>query len=299
MLTMRHPRFSSIDFNRLPKFSASLARVLRHVEDPEVSPEELKNQLAVDRDLTEGLIRAANHALFGARGPIHSLGQAIACLGRDGFHDLLFTTAALSLFRGGLSTFDAAVLRAHSLACAVLARSLARRLRVADAGTSYRAGLVHDIGLVAVGSGPREASSRAAVRAAESGEALVDLEGTMLGLDHGHFGLWYGERLGLERPMLAAIRFHHQPDAAPVPRSLVAIVALSDHLARSAGCGYGYQEELASHSALGHHPAWRILCDENPALKVLDAWEEAQEALGHLPRVREAAVELCEEPALV
>ena len=295
MQTMLHPKHPSIDFNRLPKFGAQLNRVLRHVRDPEVSPEHLQSQLAVDQDLTESVMRVVNHPLFGARAPVQSLSQAIACLGRDEFHDLLFTVAALSLFRGRLSSFDAAALRSHSLACGILSRDLARKLRCTDPGTAYRAGLVHDIGLIAVGSGPREASSRAAARAAESGEPLVDMEETMLGLDHAEVGLWYGERLGLERPLLEAIRFHHQPEAAPAPRALAATVGLSDHICRSAGCGYGYVEDLASRSALAHYPAWRILCDEVPALKGQDAWEAARETLEQLPVLQEASVELCEE----
>jgi HD-like signal output (HDOD) protein len=204
----------------------------------------------------------------------------------------LFTTAALSLFRGGHATLDAANLRVHSLACGMLARALSRKLRCADPGIAYRAGLVHDIGLIAVGSGPRGASSRAAARAAESGESLVDMEETMLGLDHAEVGLWYGERLGLERPLLDVIRFHHQPAAAPIPRSLVALVGLSDHICRSAGCGYGYEQELASRSALSHDPAWQVLCEENPAMKGLDAWEAARETIEQLPSLRDAAEEL-------
>jgi len=293
---MNHTRYQSIAFDRLPKFPLSIARVLRHVKDPEISPDNLQNLLAPDEELCDNVIRLANCPLFSYRGSIQSLGQAIACLGREGFHELLFTIAALSLFRDGLPVFDAARLRMHSLACGILSREIARRVRLEDPGTAFRAGLLHDIGLIAIGSGPREAFSQAAAAAMARRLPLITMEEATLGFHHGQCSFWYGERLDLESSVLHAIRFHHEPEGAPPPRGLTAAVCLGDLLTRSGGFGFGIDEEIVSPAILDRHPAWEILRCEQLEIRSLNFWNVASKLLEDLDQIREDVMELCGDP---
>jgi HD-like signal output (HDOD) protein len=293
-MTMRPQRPSSIAFDRLPRFPPAIARTLRHVRDPEISPDNLQALLAVDEDLAEGLVRAANLRFFGGRREVHTISGAIAGMGRDGFQELLFAAGALSLFREGISALDVRALRVHSLACGFLARDLSRRLRVGDPGMAFRAGAIHDIGFIAAGAGPRKASFRAASKAAESGQCLTRVEATMMGHDHCLLGRWYGERFDLEDPVLDAIGFHHDPRRAPSPREITALVGLGDHICRAAGAGYGFPEELGD-GLLSRHPAWRILCEDRPEFDRIDPAAISAEAVGRLDEAREAAEELCEE----
>src|SRR5262245_38017892 len=212
-------RYPSIHLERLPVFPSGLARVLRHIEDPDISADSLAGLLAADRSLTQQLIEASNHQFFAPRGPIRSLTQAIASMGRAGFHDLLFTAAVCTLFRKGVSAFEPSVLCGHAFACGLLSRELARRIK-AEPGLAYRAGLVHDLGLLVLGAGPREASARAAQKAEQESVPLWVVEESILGTNHARLGFSYGERLNLPRPLLEAIRFHHQPEIAPHPRIL-------------------------------------------------------------------------------
>src|SRR5687767_2735667 len=110
-------RYPSIHFERLPGFPSEVARVLKHIEDPDISADSLAGLLAADRGLTANLVEAANHPFFGPRSQIHSLAQAIASMGRPGFHNLLFTAAVCSIYRKGSTAFEPSVLLGHSLAC--------------------------------------------------------------------------------------------------------------------------------------------------------------------------------------
>jgi HD-like signal output (HDOD) protein len=285
-------RYPSIHLERLPLFPANLTRVLRHVQDPEISVDSLIKLLAPDRELTDKLVGAANHPFCHPRGSIRSLAQAIACMGRAGFHDFLFTAAVCSLFREGATFIESTVLRAHALACGTLSREIARRLRVAEPGLAYRAGLVHDIGLLVLGTGPREASLRAAQKAEREALPLWLVEESMLGTNHARLGLSYGERLDLPRPILEAIRFHHQPETAPHPQNLPALVGFADVLSRTAGLGYGVPENLPPLSDLQNLSSWRILRETRPDLLMEDPSSLAKELLAQLDGVSEAAREL-------
>jgi HD-like signal output (HDOD) protein len=285
-------RYPSIHFERLPVFPLKLKRVMRHVKDPDISVDSLNGLLSQDRALMGDLLAAANHPFFRPRGPIRSLGQAIASMGRAGFHDLLFTAAVWSLFREAAPCLESTALRGHSLGCGALCRELARRLRVVEPGLAYRAGLVHDIGLLVLGTGPRDAYLRAAQRAEQQKVPLWVVEESMLGTNHTRLGVHYGERLDLPRPLLEAIRYHHQPETAPEPRHLPALVGFADLLARTAGLGYGEPERLPSPSDLLRLPSWRILSEARPDLILEDPSVHAGAVLGQLTGVSEAAREL-------
>jgi len=297
---MQHSRYDSIRFERLPLFPASLVRVLRHVRDPEITADSLRSLLGIDQDFSEEVVRLAGLPLFGARFEVHGLAQAIAVLGRDRFYDLLFTVSALNLFRDeGTCPLDAAILRAHSLACAVLARDLSRRLQIGEEGLAYRAGLVHDIGILALGAGAKEALGRVLAKAVEHQLPLDTFEETMLGLDHGLSGQWYAEKLDLEPPIIGAIRYHHNPgEAQGDARGLAALVGFSDYLCRASGVGYGFVESLDPANGLERLSAWKVLCDERPALRGLNIRSIAGELMERLPALQEAALELCGEPML-
>ncbi len=295
---MQNLRFPSNPASRLPQFPRSVARVFRHIGDREISPEFLARLLESELELTERLMRAAVHPAFGLRRGLRSLSEAIACLGRETFHDLLFTFAAMPLFGEGIGAIDATSLRAHSISCGLIARALAERLAVAQPGIAYRAGVVHDIGLMALRAGPREASARALASAAQGKRALVPMEQSILGVDHAAWGLWYGEMLDLPRPILDAIRFHHDPMSAPPPRALAAVVGLGDRICSEAGFGYGFPEEDLSESGLDRYPAWTALCEEKPALKVCDPALVIEEVVRQVRPVRTALLDAIQDPAL-
>jgi hypothetical protein len=165
---------------------------------------------------------------------------------------------------------------------------------VADPGEAFRAGVAHDIGLLAIAASARQASSRAAARSAERGQSLVEAEEVMTGHDHCLFGQWYGEALDLEVSVIEAVRHHHAPEEAPAPRALPALICLCDHLSRADGVGYGFEEGLAPLNE--SHPAWLLLCDERAGLGEKAFSSLAAEAVSRLSGVREVAGLLVSEP---
>ena len=124
------------------------------------------------------------------------------------------------------------------------------------------------------------------------------MEQSILGVDHAACGLWYGELLDLPRPILDAIRFHHDPMAAPPPRALAAVVGLGDRICSDAGFGYGFPEEDVPDSRLDRHPAWGALCEEMPALKCCDPALVLGEAIRQVRPLRGALLEIIQEPVL-
>jgi putative nucleotidyltransferase with HDIG domain len=110
---------------------------------------------ALGRDplLTSQVVGRANAANQAGAAPVRTLEQAIGRLGTRPLSNLLIEFSTRRVFESR----DAGIRKAfqqlwdHSVAVAVLAQTLAKRLR-ADADLSYLAGLLHDVGKPVVGA---------------------------------------------------------------------------------------------------------------------------------------------------
>ena len=87
----------------------------------------------------------------------------------------------------------------------------------------------------------------------------------VLAFGHGHLGLTLA---AVTADLVAAVRYHHEPQNAPQYRALLALVSLSDLLCRMGNIGHGYVEERQVN--LLEEPAFALLLKECPALETFD-----------------------------
>ena len=130
----------------------------------------------------------------------------------------------------------------HSLAVACCARALAEAAPAeVDPQLAYSAGLLHDIGKLALQDVMPKSLAAIAQEAEVSGASLHAIEQRHLGTDHALLGRQLAQRWHLPEAIELAIWLHHG-DAGALARSVpeaeaASVVWASDHIARQADIG--------------------------------------------------------------
>ena len=225
----------------LPTLPAAVARLAALLQDETTSARDFEEVIAPDPALTANLLRMANSAYFGMRREIESVGHAVTIMGTKRVFE---TTAGAGFARTIPSTipgYDVAadVFWQHCIAVAILSERLSLELGVKTPALTFTAGLLHDIGKLAVGSFLMEDSTQVLSRMRFDEMAFVAAEHEVLGTDHAEVGATMAEKWDLPQAIVTAARWHHSPGAAPsdVDQTLVDLVHAADGLAHSLGYG--------------------------------------------------------------
>lgn len=222
---------------RVPVFPQAALLMLSLMRDPMVSVAQVVSATSLD-PATAGLVmQLSNSAMFASRTRMSTLPQAINRLGFETVQKVVTSVALRSVFcspkRQGAWK--------HSLQVADLAEQLAHRAGVVDPAEAYLAGLIHDVGRIALLSVPLYDSAR--LLGLESGGCPpVYAENLLLRTDHAALGAQIATGWSLPERMVSAIRQHHRPEDTKNPLAYLLYVA--EHLS-------GSQEDLPSLLRLG------------------------------------------------
>jgi HD-like signal output (HDOD) protein len=198
-----------------------------------------------DNSLTAQCLHMANSPLYGRCQPITTARAAVIALGLQRMREIVLSCSMLKMMPAGTAG-DATVFWEHSLACAFVARRLAKRIGVRDPEQVYMAGLLHDLGFV-VNLRIEATAFAEAVRIARSRRCDITIvEEELLGFTHCQSGSLLAEQWKLGAPIQQTIRHHHAKAPGESDHSsLVALITFSDRVCRRHGVGYGYEEDLA------------------------------------------------------
>jgi HD-like signal output (HDOD) protein/GGDEF domain-containing protein len=169
---------------QLYSLPAAAAEMLRLTNQPHIDPRAIKECLERDPALAARILRVANSSLFGPSRPITDLGQALALLG---VRPLKMLVLGFSLPRELFTGLEAAALGRYwraSLIKAVAARELAEHAWQVPGDEPFLAGLVQDLGVLALVQQLGEPYLKLLDHVQLSGGRLDTVELEMLGLDH-------------------------------------------------------------------------------------------------------------------
>lgn len=191
---------------------------------------------AIERDagLCARVLAVASSPLLGAARPIASIAEAAAHVGLEMVVGLALASYAFAL-AGDQPPPDLEIarLQRHSLQVARAARRLAGSPEVA--ADAFIAGLVHDIGKIAIATAFPEAHAQIARRLGRGDEPLPAsaIERSVLGVSHAEIGAYVLGRWGLPLAVLDAIAHHNDAEAGPSRPVLDALRAAHAEVARS------------------------------------------------------------------
>ena len=266
----------------IPSIPAVMQSLLHELEQPadNVNLQRVAEIISRDEALAAQCLRMANSALF-SRGPaMDSLRGAVRTLGIARIRDIAVSCGLMRVVPTSMKGLDPMIFWKHSLACAIIARKLARSVGFGDPDKAYLAGLLHDIGyIVNVIVFPEQ--TQAAIRKAQrQGLFAGEVEYADLGFTHCQSGELLARRWRLTDAMVEVILCHHNAAAAVVNPGLVAIVSLADRLCRASGLGFGYVETpdpmsecsvdwilLSEHCPLAAEITWEAFVKETETYK--------------------------------
>ena len=228
---------------KLPPLPAIAMRLMKLIEKENVSFKEVSDLIRSDVAYSVEVLRLANSSLIGARFQVKSILDAISMLGMERLRALVLTVA--------LTRFTSAVAKTeifrqcwrHNLAAALLCEEFATVLDQNKAN-AYTAGLLHDIGRLAL-LVAHPAEYAALVKAlGEPGLDLLQLEKETFGSDHCAVGGWLADRWGLPAEFRDIAASHHKP-VPDEDQGILRLVSAGCAAANLLGFGFGGHDEHA------------------------------------------------------
>lgn len=201
---------SRLKAKSLPSLPLTVVALGEAVQDDRCTVDRILGILSKDPSLSAALLRLANSALYAGEGSVMDLRTAILRLGFDAVANL-GTGAAVIRTLKGTAHLDATRLWQHSVAVGLTAKGvcvLAKRHGQAE--TAFLAGLLHDIGKIALDTCFPEAYAGVLARVAE-GLPYVEAERGEMGLDHAAAGALLASDWSFPTAIVEVIRDHHEP----------------------------------------------------------------------------------------
>lgn len=214
-----------IKVRQIPSLSVVVAELLTSLDRDDVDTASLVSKIAQDQGLAARVLRVANSAFYGLNSRVSSVSDAVVVLGFHAVRSLALAAGIINAFPpGGTGRFDRMALWRHAVGTGVCARVLAARLGK-DPESAFTAGLLHDIGKLALHVYFPAVFEDVLTRAAAEDRTIVAIERSTLGFDHSTVGYEIARNWHFPPAIQQAIRDHHQPDVEPVVLSDIVHVA--------------------------------------------------------------------------
>jgi HD-like signal output (HDOD) protein len=226
---------------RLPTAPSLLPRLIAVLADPDSSAEDIEKIIELDPALAATTLRLANSAFFGGGQSVETVGEAAMKLGQREIYKLASmalvnrweTSTEKNAYGGDPGDFCR-----HSVCTALAAEVLAERTEGVDPQTAYTAGLVCDMGKLAVAHSCHAFFPAIRDRQVSAGCSWIQAERDVLGYDHAQVGAQLLRSWRFPAALVDGAEYiSHPADAPEASRQLVALLHAAKLLATSFGPG--------------------------------------------------------------
>ena len=239
------------DVVTLPSLPATVAGIMRLVNDPDCALSAVAKAISADPPLAIKTLRLVNAAYYGLRQKVGTIEHAVALLGIKVIKNLVFTATVFDIMKGEVDVFFR-----HSVSCGVVAQVFATASGAAIAIDSveeaFLYGLLHDIGKVVFGEFlPEETALVAQVSAARQ-IPWRQAEREVIGIDHAELGARLAQNWKLPQGFIDAIAGHHDLTQCQDPQyqALAALIGTADYVCGRCGVGTEEAPVLEMHEAM-------------------------------------------------
>ncbi|MBN2320245.1 MAG: HDOD domain-containing protein [Acidobacteria bacterium] len=207
-------------------------KIIRTLQSDEYDTEDIAVQIRHDQVISAKVLNICNSAYIGAKKEIQSINQALVVLGSRIVVQLILSSAlegffasfnkGYSLSRGGLYH--------HAVSAAIVSEHVSRLTGNSDPEIAYTAGLLHDIGKVLLDQYVGSAKPQFYRKIYSDGDELLDVEKSILGINHAEAGARLAELWSFPDPLRDVVAYHGQPEQALDDPVLTHIVYLANLL---------------------------------------------------------------------
>ncbi len=220
----------------LPTLPVVALQIGEVVHSKNASVNQVAEILRSDPATSAKLLRLVNSPYFGIPGGVSDVARAIPFVGFNTLYQLVLSISVLDTLgtKGGV---EAKTLWLHSLTVATLARELATEVRCNDSGACFTAGLLHDMGKIALAKLEPQRLAAAYTTMRDEGVSLDVAERRHGLVSHDKIGSLLARQWKFPATLATPIEQHHavhRPEQrdriVPHLRAITEIVALSDFL---------------------------------------------------------------------
>jgi HD-like signal output (HDOD) protein len=221
----------------LPLFYEHLNETINH---PRSSIDDISKIITEDQGLTARLLRLANSPMFGCYAKVDSITKAVTILGTQQLRDMALAASVMGVFKGipedllNMSSFWR-----HSIACGIIARSLAIYRRESNVERLFVAGMMHDLGQVVLAAARPEIIRELLEVQRDTGRFYLALEQEQLGFDHAELGGALLKKWKIPASIGETVACHHNPGNAEQFRLETALIHLADVMCQAMELGQG------------------------------------------------------------
>lgn len=252
------------NLDSLPSMPVIAQKLLALPLDTDEGEAKLLKLIGLDPLISARIIGLANTSLFCSPVKVSSVSDAAMRLGLTRVKSVAIGIATMStltkLPEGQLKAND---LWLHSMGIAVAMRVIAKAMpthvRPVD-DLIFLAGLLHDIGYMALGYLDTQASNALHTQLrSQPNRPVLEIEQELLGMTHCEIGARLGRHWDLPEEIVAVMRYHHTPDAegAAGGQPLVSMINIAEKILPEFGIAESAGQEVTEQEwlALGINPA--------------------------------------------
>ncbi|HEY0192629.1 MAG TPA: HDOD domain-containing protein [Kofleriaceae bacterium] len=224
-------------FDGLPTLPIVALQLGEVVHSKSASVQAVAEVLRSDPATSAKLLRLVNSPYFGIPGGVSDVARAIPFIGFNTLYQLVLSVTVLETLKLGAGHLDPRALWTHALTVATASRELAVELRFADPGACFTAGLLHDMGKIALAKLDPETLAAVYATMRADGMSLKDAERKHNLAPHDRLGSRLARQWRFPATLATPIEQHHsvhklevRERLAPQLRTMTEIVAVADHL---------------------------------------------------------------------
>ena len=217
----------------IPTMPDVATKILSIAEDKlDISFKELEDIIRVDPGLTAKVLKIANSAMYARQREIKSLQMAITLLGFKNLKSLVLLVTASGTFARDKNDRFYQHFWKHSILTAFLARHMAIRCNRKDAAEDcFIAGLLHDIGQVALYNADKERYQPAVTALIEGKTPVETTEEAIYGVNHRQIGASLLEKWSFPELYVDTAREHQSLNITSHHKATIFIVSSADLVA--------------------------------------------------------------------
>ena len=219
----------------LPTLPVVALRLGEVIHSKNVNVNQIAELLKADPAISAKLLRLVNSPYFGIPGGVSDVARAIPFVGFNTLYQLVLGISVLEALNvpGGARS-----LWMHALTVATAAKELAVELRCPDEGACFTAGLLHDMGKIALAKIAPDRFAEACALVLEQGVAQDEAERRAGIAPHDRIGAHLAKQWRFPANLATPIEQHHnihqakvRDRLAPNLRAITEIVAAADFVA--------------------------------------------------------------------
>ncbi len=217
------------DFPTLPTIYSTLCDVMAN---PLSTANHAADVILRDQASALKVLKTANSSIYGFRGRIDTISQAIFYIGFDEVKNLVLALSIIDLFHKSslIENLNPVELWKHSIAVGVATRIIGVNIRADRIENYFLAGILHDIGKLLFIRNMEEEYNQTINYAFEKMITIREAEAEVLGMTHTVAGELIAEKWKLPLSIRNAIRHHYIGIVNGMPDKLAASVHIANLL---------------------------------------------------------------------